>query len=657
MLEEVVVEGRHLDLRGAARSASEGVVGKQDLELRPLLRPGDVLEAVPGLIVTQHSGSGKSNQMFLRGFNLDHGTDFATWVDDMPVNMRAHGHGQGYTDINFLIPETLRSVGYVKGPYHAELGDFSSAGGAHIRLVDSLQASTVKLGMGGNGFRRALAMGNVDTGTGTLLGAVEAQAYDGPWRDISEDVEKLNGLLRYSGEARGRDWRVTGMVYDNQWNSADQIPQRAVDAGLIDELGSLDTTLGGTSSRASLSAGLGWGPDEARTEFSAYAIDYDMRLWSNFTYLLDNPVEGDQFEQVDKRSIFGGGWRSHWQSDGALAALQHMAGAELRYDDIDEVGLYNTQARRRIGRTRSDQVDVASLGVFYELEWQLTQRLRSVLGLRGDYYRFDVASDNPANSGDTDDAILSPKASLIYRLNDVSEAYLSGGYGFHSNDARGTTITVDPANGEPVEAVDPLVRSRGAELGLKSLIGGSLNTSLALWYLELDSELLFVGDAGNTEASRASQRWGIEFNNFWRLNEVWSLEADLAWTDAHFDDNDPAGDEIPGALDFVATGALAARYPGGWFGSLRARYFSDAPLIEDGSVESEGSTMVNLALGYGTGSWQVQLDALNLLDSDDHDIDYFYASRLPGEAAEGIEDIHYHVFEPRQLRLYLSYSF
>ncbi|MCB1844569.1 MAG: TonB-dependent receptor, partial [Halioglobus sp.] len=459
-------------------------------------------------------------------------------------------------------------------------------------------------------FRRALAMGNVDTGTGTLLGAVEAQAYDGPWRDISEDVEKLNGLLRYSGEARGRDWRVTGMVYDNQWNSADQIPQRAVDAGLIDELGSLDTTLGGKSSRASLSAGLGWGPDEARTEFSAYAIDYDMRLWSNFTYLLDNPVEGDQFEQVDKRSIFGGGWRSHWQSDGALGALQHMAGAELRYDDIDEVGLYNTQARRRIGRTRSDQVDVASLGVFYELEWQLTQRLRSVLGLRGDYYRFDVASDNPANSGDTDDAILSPKASLIYRLNDVSEAYLSGGYGFHSNDARGTTITVDPANGEPVEAVDPLVRSRGAELGLKSLIGGSLNTSLALWYLELDSELLFVGDAGNTEASRASQRWGIEFNNFWRLNEVWSLEADLAWTDAHFDDNDPAGDEIPGALDFVATGALAARYPGGWFGSLRARYFSDAPLIEDGSVESEGSTMVNLALGYGTGSWQVQLDAL-----------------------------------------------
>ncbi len=658
VLEEVLVEGRHVVLTGAARSASEGLVGQQDLELRPLLRPGDVLEAVPGLIVTQHSGSGKSNQMFLRGFNLDHGTDFATWVEDMPVNMRTHGHGQGYTDINFLIPETIRSIGYVKGPYHAELGDFSSAGGAHIRLADSPDNNTVQLGAGGNGFRRALAMGGIETGPGTLSGALEAQAYDGPWRDISEDVEKLNALVRYRGESNGRDWRLTGMYYDNQWNSADQIPQRAVDSGLIDELGSIDTTLGGESSRASVSGGLGWGPDDARTEFSAYVIDYEMHLWSNFTYLLDDPIAGDQFEQVDDRTIFGGGWRSHWHNDLAgSGALHHMAGAELRHDKIDEVGLYSTEARRRNGTVRSDAVDVTSLGLFYELEWRITERLRSVIGLRGDYYWFDVNAENADNSGDADDGIFSPKASLIYSVSEVTELYLSGGYGFHSNDARGTTITVDPVSGEPVDEVDPLVESRGAEVGVKSLLGGRLNTSLALWYLELDSELLFVGDAGNTEASRASRRWGVEFNNFWQLDDIWSLEADLAWTDAEFDDNDPAGDEIPGSLDVVATGALAARFPGGLFGSLRARYFSDAPLIEDGSVESDGSTMLNLALGYQGEAWRVQVDALNLLDSDDHDIDYFYASRLPGEPAEGVEDVHYHVFEPRQVRVYLSYNF
>ncbi len=658
VLEEVLVEGRHVVLAGYARSASEGLVGKQDLELRPLLRPGDVLEAVPGLIVTQHSGSGKSNQMFLRGFNLDHGTDFATWVEDMPVNMRTHGHGQGYTDINFLIPETIRSIGYVKGPYHAELGDFSSAGGAHIRLADGPESNTVQLGAGGNGFRRALAMGGIQAGPGTLSGALEAQAYDGPWRDISEDVEKFNGLLRYRGESDGRDWRLTGMYYDNEWNSADQIPQRAVDSGLIDELGSIDTTLGGKSSRASLSGGLGWGPEDARTEFSAYMIDYEMRLWSNFTYLLDDPIAGDQFEQVDERTIFGGGWRSHWHNDvEGAGGLQHMAGAELRHDNIDEVGLYSTEARRRNGTVRNDAVDVTSLGVFYELEWRITPRLRSVLGLRGDYYWFDVDADNPDNSGDADDGIFSPKASLIYSVSEVTELYLSGGYGFHSNDARGTTITVDPVNGEPVDEVDPLVESRGAEVGVKSLLGGRLNSSLALWYLELDSELLFVGDAGNTEASRASRRWGVEFNNFWQLDDIWSLEADLAWTDAQFDDNDPAGDDIPGSLDVVASGALSATFPDGWFGSLRARYFSGAPLIEDGSVESDGSTMVNLALGYQGDAWRVQLDALNLLDSDDHDIDYFYASRLPGEPAEGIEDVHYHVFEPRQLRVYLSYNF
>jgi outer membrane receptor protein involved in Fe transport len=655
ILEEVVVEGRRLVLTGQARSASEGVIGQQDLELRPLLRPGDVLEAIPGLIVTQHSGSGKSNQMFLRGFNLDHGTDFATWIDGMPVNMRTHGHGQGYTDINFLIPETIQYMEYVKGPYHAELGDFSSAGGAHIRLFDEMPGNQLQLGAGEDGFQRALAMGGLHLGPGHLSGALELQAYDGPWRDIEEDVEKVNGLLRYTGGTEERSWRLTGMYYDNSWNSADQIPERAVSRGLIDELGSIDRTLGGESTRASLSGGARFGDDVQRLDISAYIIDYEMDLWSNFTYRLDDPDNGDQFQQVDDRMVYGGALHGHWTTALAAGDLDHRAGLEFRYDDIDEVGLYRTLQRRKLSSVRVDEVEVSSAAAYYEAEWALSPSWRSVVGLRYDYYWFDVSADLAANSGDEEDSIFSPKASLMYSFSDTAEAYLSGGYGFHSNDARGTTISIDPASGEPVDQVDPLVESKGAELGFKALWRERWNMSLALWYLELDSELLFVGDAGNTEATRPSQRWGVEFNNYWTLGEIWSVEADLAWTDAKFDDNAPEGDEIPGALETVATGAVTAQFPSGWFGSFRLRYFGEAPLVEDNSVESDGSTLANLAMGWQGDHWSVQLDALNLFDSDDHDIDYFYASRLRGEPAEGVEDIHYHVFEPRQFRLHVSY--
>jgi hypothetical protein len=656
-IEEVVVKGRRLVLAGYARSASEGIIGQQDLEIRPLQRPGDVLESIPGLIVTQHSGSGKSNQMFLRGFNLDHGTDFATWVDDMPVNMRTHGHGQGYTDINFIIPETIRAIEFVKGPYHAELGDFSSAGGAHIRLFDRQPANQVTLGLGENGFQRLLALGGFETGVGVLSGAIEAQAYDGPWTDIDEDVEKINGVLRYGRRAEDLSWRVTAMYYDNEWNSADQIPQRAVDQGLIDELGSIDTTLGGESSRASLSGGMSWGNEDNNTDLSVYLIDYELNLWSNFTYLLDDPVDGDQFEQVDDRTIFGAGWQTSWKTDSWAGDLDQRLGAEFRYDDIDEVGLYRTREQRRIATTRSDGVEVASLGLYYELEWRLASNWRAVFGLRGDYYQFDVSADDPANSGDQDDGIISPKASLIYSFSETTEAYLSGGRGFHSNDARGTTITVDPVSGEPVDQVDPLVGSEGAEIGFKSVLLDTWNTSLALWYLELDSELLFVGDAGNTEASRGSERWGVEFNNFWALNDIWSVEADFAWTDAQFKGNAPEGNEIPGALEWVVTGVVTAQFPSGWFGSLRVRHFDEAPLVEDGSVDSDGSTIANLSAGWANDRWRLQVDGLNLFDSDDHDIDYFYGSRLPGEPAAGVEDVHFHVFEPRQVRVYLAYSY
>ncbi len=649
-MEELVVTGRRDNLAGSARTASEGVVGSQDLSIRPLLRPGDVLEAIPGLIVTQHSGSGKSNQMFLRGFNLDHGTDFSTAVDGMPVNLRSHGHGQGYTDINFLIPETVARINFVKGPYHAELGDFSSAGGAEIETA-SVFSNKLAWTAGENGFHRGLVMGSLTNGNIRLSGAAEVQRYDGPWADVQEGVKKLNGLIKLGGGDQTGQWQTTLMHYKNQWSAADQIPERAVNAGLIAPLGSIDPTLGGDTRRSSVSGDYQRSHGDHASRWTAYLIDYEMNLYSNFTYLLDDPLLGDQFQQVDDRRILGGSYHHHRN---ASDALQHRWGAAVQQDDIGTVGLYRTQARQRTGIVRQDGVEEISLGIYYEAIWTLGPGWRAVLGARADHFRFDVDAEDPRNSGTEQETLISPKASLIYRSSPTTEWYASVGKGFHSNDARGVIQQVDPVTEEAVPSVDPLVSSHGAELGVKTQWQQRWNLAAALWYLELDSELLFVGDAGTTEATRPSERWGVELNNFWIINEVWSLEADIAWTDARFSDHAVEGRHIPGALETVASATLSAQYPSGWFSALRLRYFDGAPLLEDGSVTAHSAALAHLSLGWSGQRFALRADLLNLLDSDDRDIEYFYTSRLDGEPLEGVEDRHSHRFEPRQVRVTLT---
>lgn len=660
--EEVHVSGRQVNLIGEAISASEGIVSQRELALRPLLRTGEIMEAVPGMIATQHSGTGKANQYFLRGFNLDHGTDFATWYDGMPVNLRSHGHGQGYTDLNFIIPELVETLTYRKGSYYAEVGDFSGSGSAQIASVDEVKKGLLSFEGGDDDYYRLLALNSLKAGSGTLLYALEATRYQGPWTDIGEDLEKYNGLLKYSWETSAGQFSLTAMGYRNRWNSADQIPQRAVASGSIDELGSLDEDAGGESSRYSLS--LSWQRD--RWKANLYAIRYDLNLWSNFTYFLDDPVNGDEFEQVDERWIYGGNLSYSWNQETALGLMQHHLGGEIRYDDIGDVGLFKSQGRQRLGAVRRDRVEEGSVGLFYENTLHLTQRLRTVLGLRYDAYDFDVDDraginvngiDLSANSGHADDTLFSPKFSLIYTLNEKVELYGSAGYGFHSNDARGTVTVIDPSDGGSIETVDPLVRSKGAEIGSRLFINDQLNASLAFWWLELDSELLFVGDAGNTEASRASRRKGIELTSYYRFNDHWTLDIEYAWTDAEFSETEPGeGNEIDGAPKHVASAGISADYQK-WFGSLRVRYFGKRPLDSFGSIESDSTTVANLMAGLRLNkNLEVQLDILNLLDSDDHDIDYYYASRLPGEPAGGIEDLHYHVMEPRTVRAGIKFT-
>ncbi len=652
--DQIVVTGRRLDLVGEAISASEGLIGRQEINSRPILRSGDLLEFVPGLVATQHSGSGKANQYFLRGFNLDHGTDFATFVDAMPVNMRTHGHGQGWTDLNFMIPEAVEQLRYRKGTYYADVGDFSSTGSARFQIADTMPLGLAEVTAGSFGFQRGVVVDSVQLGGGDLLFAGELQTFDGPWNDIGEDVRKKSGLLRYSGQVGSGRAHLMVMAYDNKWNSPDQIPERAVEQGLISEFGSIDTTVGGETSRFSISGG--WSASAFGGSFigSAYAVDSSLDLYSNFTYLLDDPVNGDQFRQVDERRLFGFEVSQQW----GTGRSRWRVGADGRYDDIERVGLFRTKARQPVATVREDAVKEGSIGLFASNEFTFNDKLRTYFGVRYDRFDFDVrARTNPENSGKANDDKVSVKGSLIYKPADPLELYLSAGQGFHSNDARGTTIRTDPVSGEAADRVDALVGSLGGEIGARLFISDRLQATAALWTLRLESELLFVGDAGNTEASRPSRRKGVEAGLYYFGSRNLSGEVEVSYTNSRFRDADSAGDRIPGSIPLVVSGGLTFKVDSGWLASGRLRYFGKYPLIEDDSVKSDGSLFVNLRAGREWGRIGAYLDLFNVLNSRDHDVDCFYASRLPGEPPEGVEDIHFHVFQPRSARLSVGYRF
>ena len=641
----MVVYGRAEQLIGAAHAASEGFVGYADLQLPPLLRVGELLESMPGMVATQHSGTGKANQYFLRGFNLDHGTDLAVHAGGIPVNMRTHGHGQGYLDMNFIIPETVESLTFRKGTYSASVGDFSSAASAEFNFYDRLPTNVVQVTGGSFDYIRGLVAGSFEAGAVTVTSALDVTGYEGPW-DLPEDLRQVRLHVGAGFDVGSSRAQITLQGYDGEWDSTDQVPSRAVEQGLIDRLGFIDPDLGGSTERWALSG-------ELRTEladFLVYMVDYDFELFSNFTYLLGNPVEGDQFEQVDDRTIYGA------RVDGLneLSVWTRPAyfrwGGDIRVDDIDEVGLFSTQARQRIATTRQDSVRQSSASGYAELEVAPTDRLRVVGGARVDYFDWRVDALREENSGSGDDALVSPKVSASYRLTDQFEGYLNWGRGFHSNDVRGAETFIDPATGLDAEPVDVFAEAEGAEIGLRFEQGPSFNATVVGFLLDLDSELVFVGDAGTTEPNDATRRKGVEIAGFWQANSWLAMNAAYAYTDARFKEDQGGGREIPGAIESTFTFTANGVWSNGIFASARVRWLSEAPLVEDNSVRAEDSLLVNGALGYRRGPLELRLDAFNLLDSKDKDISYFFASRLPGEPAEGVEDVHYHPLEPRSVR-------
>jgi outer membrane receptor protein involved in Fe transport len=687
---------------GPPNMASQMTVTGEELNARPVTRPGEILEAVPGLIVTQHSGEGKANQYFLRGYNLDHGTDMAIWVDDVPINMRTHAHGQGYADLNWLMPETVNSVEVRKGPYFADEGDFGSAGNLHIGLIDSVNKSIAEMTVGSFGYERVFGMGSTKLGEGNLLFAGEAGAYNGPWVN-PDDMRKISTMLRYSQGTALDGLSITGMAYSNRWNSTDQVPQRAIISGQIGLYGEEDPTDGGNTDRFALSARMSGTDDAGSWKVSAYVVKSDLDLFNNFTYFLTNPTLGDQFHQHDSRVMSGGAASRTLNGTFAGRPMETTFGVQTRNDDID-LGLTDTYQRSFLSNVRSDKVEEASVGIYAQNTVHWTDWLRTTMGWRGDYYWANVDSLFDANnSGKVSAGIGSPKFTMTVGPFNKTEFFFGAGYGMHSNDARGATITEEPVDrvanptaiSSPLGASPLLVQTKGAEVGVRTKVIPGLDSSVSLFILDQASELVFNGDAGDTSASRPSRRYGVEWTNKYQPTSWLTFDGDLAVSHARFVGYDTEqaelyaslagfpqaqignapGNYIPNAPAIVASAGFTIGEKTGWFETLRWRYLGVSPLTEDNAFRSPPTSIFNGRVGYRfDNGWRIQLDVLNLLNTKANQITYAYGSLLktdslynlcfgPVQTApsavcqNGVMDYVLHPIEPLAIRLTLAGAF
>ncbi len=679
-LPEVIVQGRQDSLLGIADSATQGTTGAEQLADRPILRTGEILETVPGVIITQHAGGGKANQYFLRGFNLDHGTDFAVFLDDMPLNLPSHAHGEGYADMNTVIPELVERIDYEKGPYYADVGNYGSAGNAHLVFYQTLPQDFATLETGMYGYDRAVFGFSQKLGPGDLLYGGEAYHDDGPWVN-PDDYRKFNGLLTYSQGDDASGFSVTARGYYGIWNSSDQI---AASFGQTNFFGAINPTDGGDSQRFSLQGEWHRQDENSESKITVYGFYYYLDLFSDFTYFLTDTNQGDQFEQQDRREVAGLDAHHTLFNRWLGRDVQNTFGLQVRNDWIEN-GLYQTEDRVRVQKIDSQNdnsilpadTDVNDLtdtqvGVYYENKIQWAEKFRSVAALRGDWEYFDVTSlSNPTNSGTAYAFLPSPKLSLIFGPWEKTEYYVQAGFSFHSNDGRGATQTQEPIsadypNGGATAKIPPLVQTWGAEIGARTLIIPKLQSTLSLWYLHSDSELLQDGDTGGTVASQQpSNRYGVEWANYYMLTRHLAFDLDVADSIARFTSVDaadaapgsPGGTDVPEAVGLVISSGITLHDWHGFSSSLRLRYFGPRDLTSDGIYQSSQTILLNAEAGFQINKmWRISVEVLNLLDRRDHDIDYAYTSRVTPTDQPAFQDV-FHPVEPIQVRFALTARF
>jgi len=660
-LEEVLVTAERLRLTGLATTASEGVVVNDELALMPAFRPGQLLETVPGLVVTVHSGEGKANQFLLRGYNLDHGTDLATFVDEIPVNEPSHAHGQGYTDLNFLIPELATNIHYTKGTYYASEGDFSAVGAIHVGYVDTIE-DQISLTGGMWGFQRLFTAGSTPLNDGNLWGALELQHYDGPWTTPG-DQRKINTVLRYSGGDSQNGYSLAGSFYHGQWNNQTDQPERAIAGGLIGRFGTLDPTDQGTAQRANLSGQYFAATGGGQLTASAYAFSNRLSLINNFTHFLFDPVNGDQEGQHEIRATLGGAVAYSHPAHVFAIDSELMFGFQARYDFID-VWRIPTKgaepvpaANDPLGFSERDRVRLGSDSLYVQATTHWTDWLRTVFGLRGDY---QYGRDSGTNPGSASRSILEPKGSLIFQPLATTELYVSAGRGFHSDDIRG----VNQARINGIQGAPLMATQMGEEVGLRQeLFNRKVALTIALFNLDAQSETQYDPDAGQDSAGPASRRYGYELNITYQALRWLEFYATLSQDHARFktpfdDGTGHVGHYIPNAP--FATGSFAAyvKNLGPWSGSLQLRYLGAYPLSSDDAVQGSGYHEWNGDVRYAFGAgWNAAVGVYNILNTKANSMEYWYVDRLPGEPVTGIADVHVHPLEPISLRITVAKSF
>jgi outer membrane receptor protein involved in Fe transport len=654
-IEQVIVFGRGTQLVGAADAASEGSVAGADMLVRPMLRTAELLEAVPGMVAVQHSGSGKANQYFLRGFNLDHGTDFTTYVDGVPLNLRSHGHGQGYLDVNGLLPETVERIDFRKGTYRADVGDFSMAGASFITTIDRLDEDFAAIEGGDYGWQRVAAGGTIDLDNGAAFTAIgEYKNYDGPWQ-LHEGLEHVSAWGKYLKPTDFGDLAFTLSGYEGDWHPTEQIPERAIGSAVCpDAFCALDSTAGGNTSRWIGTAVLN-GPEWTA---SAYLQYYD---W----YMQSNPTYEAQLNQFDKRTTVGGRYDT--------LVIQEMNfelawGAEFRYDDIGPVGVDRYDDGQFLFNISDNDITEASYSVYTEATFIPTDVLRLLVGVRADYYDFEATANQPGTItpdsngtvvGSKTDSRVSPKLGLAYAVGNNVELYANWGKGFHSNDARGV---VNPVN--PVAGLSP---GEGYELGSRFEFG-DFKITATQWWLDQDSELIFVGDSNAVEPKGASKREGYELTLFWRPAEWLGIDATYTDSKARFVDN-PEGVYVDGSLEQAGQFGIAATR-NSWEASMRVRYQGPYALTPDNLHRAGGGSRVSFRGAYSFEKFQLYAELINAFDHDGKDIVYWYEAFVEGyddvvNGAASIDDIDCDVLncrvsresEPRTLRVGLKYQF
>lgn len=630
---DIVVTGRSERRIGTAQSASEGVVSGAELRVRPLLRTSELAEAVPGMIAVQHSGGGKAAQYLIRGYNLDHGTDFSIAIDGMPYNLRSHAHGHGYLDLNGLIPETVDHIAYRKGPYRAADGDFSFVAAASLDTLDRFERPFASVTADSYGYHRLAVGGSLDIGPGTLLLATEVKANDGRWQ-LLERLHHVGAFGKYTLETGIGTLRASLSLYDARWRPTEQIPVRAIGNQIPDRFGTLDPFLRGSTNREVFNIGL----TGDHLTATAYAQHYRFDLLSNFTFFLNDPVRGDELEQAENRWTYGARIARRFELADALTLT---IGADGQTDRIDGLGLYHTQFGQRIGTTSLVDVTETSLSGYAEASWKPVERISLLAGARIDHFRFRTTARAGAGfTGAVNDTIATPKAGANIQVARGLAIYANYGQGFHSNAIRGVIA--------PGDATPALARATGYEVGTR-FERGPLILAIDHWWSRASSELVYSGDDGTVSPTGPSRRRGYEVTAYLKPVRWLAIDAVYATNHARFVDA-PGGDRIPNALEGAGELGLATIF-GRFNAAVRVRYLGPHPLIEDNSVRSPATTVVNLRAARRFGPVEVTAEMLNIFDTARADADYYYASRLPGEPVDGIEGIHSRTVEPRMLRI------